>query len=97
METNRLVAASVLVSTNVADLLDEDDQGDPNNDLFYCRKQAAFSHQKGCEFIIHVDLGITDDEDFVINGMQKYNCTPQLISTYKQAKDLGATHLLLYV
>lgn len=92
---NRAMQISITLEVHVKDLFDRSD-GRHSKDLAYCRKQAAFQHQKASEYIIHIDTDESDEDDFVILGMKSSGCSNEFMEIYKKAKKLGANRLLLY-
>lgn len=81
---------SVLMDVDASELFEE------NNgiNLQYCQKHATFSHKEACEYILHI--GDDGYHHFVAKEMANFGCTESFITTYQNARRLGAMRILLH-
>ena len=82
------------------ELFDSPDEiNQPNINWLYCKQQASFVHKDkdACEFILTLFLEETEYFSDMINDMRKFGCTEDFIKVVIQARDFGASRLLLYV
>ena len=69
--------------------------GEENDNWKWCVKNATFSHNEGCEFIIHCGDG--DFTKFKAESMLKGGCSKEFVDAYKLAAASGAVRVLFYV
>ena len=71
------------------------DQQDETPDWHWCNKNATFSHNDACEFIIH--CGDKEFAESKAERMLKGGCSKEFVSAYKLAAASGAVRVLFYV